>query len=105
MKRGGSLLKPELAYETWGKLSKKKDNVILILTGLSANSHAASNLKNSKPGWWEGMVGSGKAIDTDKFYVVCVNSLGKLLWFNWTSLYQSNYRRTISTNLSRINYR
>lgn len=76
MKRGGSLLKPELAYETWGKLSKKKDNVILILTGLSANSHAAANLKNSKPGWWEGMIGSGKAIDTDKFYVVCVNSLG-----------------------------
>ena len=43
MKRGGSLTRPVLAYETWGKLSKSKDNVIVILTGLSANSHVTSN--------------------------------------------------------------
>ena len=76
MKRGGSLSNPVLAYETWGKLSKSKDNVVVILTGLSASSHVASNSSDSNPGWWEGIVGPDKAIDTNKFYVVCVNSLG-----------------------------
>ena len=76
MKRGGSITRPVLAYETWGKLSKSKDNVIVILTGLSANSHVTSNSSNTKPGWWEGMVGHNKAIDTTKYYVICINSLG-----------------------------
>ena len=76
MKRGGSLSNPVLAYETWGKLSKSKDNVVVILTGLSASSHVASSSSDSNPGWWEGIVGPDKAIDTNKFYVVCVNSLG-----------------------------
>ena len=76
MKRGGSLSNPVLAYETWGKLSKQKDNVVVILTGLSASSHVASHSSDSKPGWWEGIVGPDKAIDTNKFYVICVNSLG-----------------------------
>ena len=73
MKRGGSLSNPVLAYETWGKLSKSKDNVIVILTGLSASSHVASNSSDSNPGWWEGIVGPDKAIDTNKFYIICVN--------------------------------
>ena len=76
MKRGGSLSNPVLAYETWGKLSKSKDNVVVILTGLSASSHVASSSSDSNPGWWEGIVGPGKAIDTNKFYIICVNSLG-----------------------------
>ena len=76
MKRGGSLSNPVLAYETWGKLSKSKDNVVVILTGLSASSHVASSSSDSNPGWWEGIVGPDKAIDTNKFYVICVNSLG-----------------------------
>ena len=76
MKRGGSLSNPVLAYETWGKLSKSKDNVVVILTGLSASSHAASHSTNPKTGWWEGIVGPNKAIDTNKFYVICINSLG-----------------------------
>ena len=76
MKRGGSLSNPVLAYETWGTLSKSQDNVIVILTGLSASSHVASNSTDSSPGWWEGIVGPNKAIDTNKFYVICINSLG-----------------------------
>ena len=76
MKRGGSLSNPVLAYETWGKLSKSKDNVVVILTGLSASSHVASSSSDSNPGWWEGIVGPDKAIDTNKFYIICVNSLG-----------------------------
>ena len=76
MKRGGSLSNPVLAYENWGKLSKSKDNVVVILTGLSASSHVASSSSDSNPGWWEGIVGPDKAIDTNKFYIICVNSLG-----------------------------
>ncbi len=76
LKRGGLLKNPVLAYETWGKLSSQGDNVIVILTGLSASSHVASSKNNKTPGWWDGMVGKGKAIDTDKYYVICINSLG-----------------------------
>ena len=76
LKRGGYLKNPVLAYETWGELSKEKDNIIVILTGLSASSHVASSDTNSEPGWWEGMVGKGKAFDTSKYYVICINSLG-----------------------------
>ena len=76
LKRGGSLANPYLAYETWGELSKFKDNVVVILTGLSASSHVASSRTNPGAGWWEGMVGNGKAIDTNKYYVICINSLG-----------------------------
>ena len=76
LKRGGYLKNPVLAYETWGELSKDKDNIIVILTGLSASSHVASSVTNPETGWWEGMVGKGKAFDTNKYYVVCINSLG-----------------------------
>jgi homoserine O-acetyltransferase len=76
MRRGGRLKEVTLAYETWGKLSAKADNAILIFTGLSPSAHAASSAKDPSPGWWEYMIGSGKAIDTDHFFVVCVNSLG-----------------------------
>ncbi len=76
LKRGGSLMNPHLAYETWGKLSKSKDNVVVILTGLSASSHVTSSVTNSNTGWWEGMVGDNKAIDTNKYFVICINSLG-----------------------------
>ena len=86
MKRGGSLSNPVLAYETWGTLSKSQDNVIVILTGLSASSHVASNSTDSSPGWWEGIVGPNKAIDTNKFYVICINSLGSCFGSIWGAL-------------------
>ncbi len=76
MRRGGTLDNLEIAYETWGKLNQNKTNVIVVFTGLSASSHISASNKNNSPGWWDSMVGSGKAIDTDKFYVVCINSLG-----------------------------
>jgi homoserine O-acetyltransferase len=76
MKRGGRLPEIAIAYESWGTLSPNYDNTILIFTGLSPTAHAASSRKNPEPGWWEFMIGPGKAIDTDRFYVVCVNSLG-----------------------------
>jgi homoserine O-acetyltransferase len=76
MKRGGALVNARLAYETWGELSAARDNAVLILPGLSPNAHAASNAGNPSEGWWEGMLGPGKAIDTDRWFVVCVNPLG-----------------------------
>jgi homoserine O-acetyltransferase len=76
MKRGGELRGARVAYETWGTLNAARDNAVLILTGLSPNAHAAANAGNPEPGWWEAMLGPGKPIDTDRWFVVCVNSFG-----------------------------
>ena len=76
MKRGGQLSNLHIAYETWGELNQDKSNVIVIFTGLSANSHVTSSQSDQTPGWWETMVGDGKAIDTEKYYVICINTLG-----------------------------
>ncbi len=66
----------DVAYETWGKLNAAKDNAILLHTGLSASSHAASTSLNPAPGWWEKFIGPGKALDTNQFFVICTNVLG-----------------------------
>jgi homoserine O-acetyltransferase len=76
MKRGGALHGAHVAYETWGTLNAARDNAVLILTGLSPSAHAASNETDPSPGWWEGMLGPGKAIDTTRWFVICMNSLG-----------------------------
>lgn len=76
MKRGGELHGARVAYETWGTLSPARDNAVLLLTGLSPSAHAASNAEDPTPGWWEAMIGPGKAIDTSRWFVICVNSLG-----------------------------
>lgn len=73
---GGILPKFDIAYETWGQLNERRDNAILIHTGLSASSHAKSHAKNTKPGWWEGFIGPGLYIDTNKFFVICTNVIG-----------------------------
>lgn len=76
MKRGGALHGARVAYETWGTLNAARDNAVLILTGLSPSAHASSNPDDPSPGWWEAMLGPGKAIDSDRWFVICVNSLG-----------------------------
>jgi homoserine O-acetyltransferase len=76
MRNGGVLPQVDIAYETWGQLSPAKDNVLLLVTGLSPGAHARSSAEDPSPGWWEDMVGPGQAIDTERFHVVCVNSLG-----------------------------
>ncbi len=76
MKRGGSLQGARVAYETWGTLAADAGNAILIVTGLSPDAHAASHADNPAVGWWEPMLGPGKPIDTDRWFVICVNSLG-----------------------------
>ncbi|MES2404333.1 MAG: alpha/beta fold hydrolase, partial [Pseudomonadota bacterium] len=76
MKRGGELRGAQLAYETWGTLNSARDNAVLILTGLSPSAHAASNAVDGSAGWWEDIVGAGKAIDTNRWFVICANTLG-----------------------------
>ncbi len=73
---GGELPRLDMAYETWGQLNAERSNAILILTGLSPSAHVASSAADPKDGWWEPMVGPGKPIDTDRYFVICVNSLG-----------------------------
>jgi homoserine O-acetyltransferase len=76
MHRGGVLESPRIAYESWGELSAARDNAIVIFTGLSPSAHASSSQEDKAPGWWEEMVGPSRPIDTRKFFVVCINSLG-----------------------------
>ncbi|KAB8233085.1 hypothetical protein ETB97_011605 [Aspergillus alliaceus] len=73
---GGVLPEFDIAYETWGQLNADKSNAILLHTGLSASSHAHSTEANPKPGWWEKFIGSGKPLNTDKYFVICTNVIG-----------------------------
>ncbi|XP_033122068.1 serine O-succinyltransferase-like isoform X2 [Anneissia japonica] len=66
----------EVAYETWGELNEDKSNAVIIHAGLSASSHAKSHKENTNPGWWEKFVGPGFAVDTNKFFVICTNTIG-----------------------------
>ena len=70
-----------VAYETYGKLDQNRSNVILVLHALSGDSHVAGyyNEDDPKPGWWAIMVGPGKGIDTDRYFVVCSNILGSCM--------------------------
>jgi homoserine O-acetyltransferase len=76
MKRGGQLRDARVAYETWGTLAADRSNALLIVTGLSPDAHAAAHADDPSPGWWEAMLGAGKPIDTQRWFVICVNSLG-----------------------------
>ncbi|CAB4808338.1 unannotated protein [freshwater metagenome] len=75
---GKTLQQVTIAYETWGELNSDKSNAILLCHAWTGDSHAAGSAQDGQPtpGWWDGLVGSGCAIDTDKYFVVCTNSLG-----------------------------
>jgi homoserine O-acetyltransferase len=66
-----------IAYETYGQLNEQKSNAVLILHALSGDAHAAGHHKgDEKTGWWDDMIGPGKAFDTDRYFVICSNVLG-----------------------------
>ncbi|MBT5431611.1 MAG: homoserine O-acetyltransferase [Micrococcales bacterium] len=67
-----------LAYESWGELNQAKDNAVLVLHALTGDSHTSGNSGTGHPtsGWWNGLVGPGLPIDTDKFFVITPNVLG-----------------------------
>jgi homoserine O-acetyltransferase/O-succinyltransferase len=73
---GDQLQGVTVAYETYGKLNDKADNAVLICHALSGDSHVARHDEADDPGWWDIVVGPGKAIDTDRYFVVCPNILG-----------------------------
>lgn len=77
--QNGSVLKElEVAYETYGKLSGDRDNVVFVCHALSGDAHAAGyhSEDDEKPGWWDEMIGPGKGIDTRFYHVICANILG-----------------------------
>jgi homoserine O-acetyltransferase len=73
---GGALPQVTVAYETYGRLNANGDNAVLVCHALSGDSHVARHDEQDEPGWWELLVGPGKAVDTDRFFVVCPNLLG-----------------------------
>lgn len=78
LESGQSLSNIVLAYETWGSLNAAKDNAVLVLHALTGDSHTAGNSAPGHPtaGWWNGLVGPGLAIDTNKYFVITPNVLG-----------------------------
>ena len=75
---GRTLPAYELVYETYGTLNRDASNAVLICHALSGHHHAAGyhSMDDKRPGWWDTCIGPGKVIDTNRFYVVCLNNLG-----------------------------
>ncbi len=71
---GGTLPRVRVAYETWGELAPAGDNAVLVCHALTGSSHVAGDA--AEPGWWDGVVGPGRALDTDRHLVVAPNLLG-----------------------------
>ena len=67
-----------VAYETWGTLNEAKDNAVFVCQALTGDAHAAGvySSDDTKPGWWDPLIGPGRGIDTDRYFVICANVLG-----------------------------
>ncbi len=73
---GGSLPEVVVAYETFGQLNDARDNAVLVCHAISGDSHVAKHDDTDDPGWWDQLVGPGKPVDTDRWFVICPNVLG-----------------------------
>lgn len=77
LESGKSLEKITVAYETYGELNNEKNNAILVCHALTGDAHAAGwHDGDRKPGWWEIIIGPGKVLDTEKYFIICSNVLG-----------------------------
>ncbi|WP_308036323.1 homoserine O-acetyltransferase MetX [Streptomyces sennicomposti] len=78
LEAGGELPGVRLAFETWGRLAPDRSNAVLVLHALTGDSHVAgaAGPGHPSPGWWDGLVGAGRALDTDRWFVVAPNVLG-----------------------------
>nr|WP_319375896.1 homoserine O-acetyltransferase [uncultured Methanoregula sp.] len=77
LESGESLPSVTIAYETYGRLSREKSNAILVCHALSGDAHVAGfHEGDDKPGWWDAVIGPGKALDTDRYFVICSNVIG-----------------------------
>lgn len=74
--RSGFLTEVTVAYETYGRLAEGGDNVILVTHALTGDSHPAAHSDKDEKGWWEPLIGSGRPLDTDRYFIVCANVLG-----------------------------
>ncbi len=95
----GRILEPyEIAYETYGELNEDKSNVILVCHALSGSHHAAGMYEGDrKEGWWDGLIGDGKAVDTREYFVICANVIGSC--FGSTGPMSENYPSNIPYRL------
>ena len=75
---GRTLSNVKIVYETYGRLNSEKSNAILVAHAFSGNAHAAGyhSEHDKHSGWWDMMIGPGKALDTDKYFIICSNVLG-----------------------------
>lgn len=78
METGGELPGVRLAFETWGRLAPDRSNAVLVLHALTGDSHVVGPAEpgHPTPGWWDGLIGPGRALDTDRWFVVAPNVLG-----------------------------
>jgi homoserine O-acetyltransferase len=76
LRHGETLPGVEVTYETYGTLNEDRSNAVLICHAITGDSHPARHGPEDDPGWWEGLVGPGKAVDTDRLFVICSNVLG-----------------------------
>ncbi|MBQ4144331.1 MAG: homoserine O-acetyltransferase [Thermoguttaceae bacterium] len=76
LKRGGVLQDVTILFETYGELNEARDNVILLSHALTGDSHVARHDMEDVPGWWDILIGPGKSIDTNRYFVICTNNLG-----------------------------
>ena len=78
LESGAKLGPITVAYETYGQLNESRTNAVLVCHALSGDAHAAGHYsaEDAKPGWWDSMIGPGKGIDTEKYFVICSNFLG-----------------------------
>ncbi len=78
LERGGVLPDVVIAYETWGRLSPSADNVVLVEHALTGDSHLGGPAEpgHPTPGWWDDLIGPGRPLDTDRWFIVCTNVLG-----------------------------
>ncbi|RAP44899.1 homoserine O-acetyltransferase [uncultured Methanosphaera sp.] len=77
LETGDILKKPTIAYETYGVLNNEKSNVILVCHALTGDAHAAGwHNGDKKPGWWDIIIGPGKPLDTNRYFIICSNVIG-----------------------------
>jgi homoserine O-acetyltransferase len=78
LERGGVLPRVQVAYETWGRLNERGDNAVLVEHALTGDSHVVgpAGAAHPSPGWWDGLIGPGRPLDSDRWFVVASNVIG-----------------------------
>jgi len=101
-KAGASIRGYSLTYETYGKLNPERSNAVMICHALNASHHVAGVYAGQakSEGWWDNMIGPGKPVDTDKFFVIGVNNLGSCFGSTGPMHYQPGHWTGLRRRLS-----